>query len=338
MDGNGMNQYFLGADLGGTKTRVMIADSHGKLAGFGESGPGNHESIGYEGFKKNLNLATTLALEKAGLNPQSISAAGFGIAGYDWPIEFQPTMDIIDTLGLNCPVGLVNDSELGVYSGSPRGWGVAVVSGTGCNCRGWDESRTKFGRVTGGGLEFGEFGGASEMMFMAGRAVAYEWTGRGPATALTAALIEKFGVKNLHDLLQGFICHQFGLDAADVPLVFKVAAQGDRVMLDLIRWTGRELGEMANTVIRQLQFEEVDFDLVQIGSMFDGSPLLDQEMQKVVQTIAPRVHFIRTKAPPVMGAVILAMHKGGIQPSAEVRGELTDSIAALHGNNVREER
>lgn len=246
-------------------------------------------------------------------------------------------MDVIDTLGLTCPVGLVNDSELGVYSGSPRGWGVAVVSGTGCNCRGWDESRTKFGRVTGGGLEFGEFGGASEMMFMAGRAVAYEWTGRGPATALSTALIEKYGVKNLHDLLQGFICNQFGLDAADVPLVFKVATQGDQVMLDLIRWVGRELGEMANTVIRQLQFEGVDFDLVQIGSMFDGSPLLDQEMQKVVRAVAPKTNFIRTKAPPVMGAVILAMHTAGIQPSAELRAALTASSVELQGKTMRKE-
>lgn len=82
-----MDQYFLGADLGGTKTRVMIADSGGNLVGFGESGPGNHESVGYEGFRQNLNLATTRALEKAAINPQQISAAGFGIGGYDWPIE-----------------------------------------------------------------------------------------------------------------------------------------------------------------------------------------------------------------------------------------------------------
>ena len=46
-----MVQYFLGADLGGTKTRVMISDSNGSLLGFGESGPGNHESVGYEGFR-----------------------------------------------------------------------------------------------------------------------------------------------------------------------------------------------------------------------------------------------------------------------------------------------
>ena len=333
-----MAQYFLGADLGGTKTRVMISDSSGLLLGLGESGPGNHESVGYKGFRHNLNQAASKALEQAHLSPQQISGAGFGIGGYDWPIEYQPTMEIIATLGLTCPVELVNDSELGVYCGSPRGWGVAVVSGTGCNCRGWDESRTKFGRVTGSGLEFGEFGGASEMMFMVSRAIAFEWTGRGPATALSTALVEKYGVKNLHDLLQGLICHQFEFDASDTLLVFKVASQGDTVALDLIRWVGRELGEMANTVIRQLHFENIAFDLVQIGSMFDGSPLLTEEMEKVVHAIAPGANFIRTKDPPVIGAVILGMHAAGIQPALDVRARLTSSIFGLHANNNGEGR
>ena len=64
-----MTQYFLGADLGGTKTRVMISDSSGTLVGFGESGPGNHESVGYEGFRHNLNHAAIGCAGKG--SPQS---------------------------------------------------------------------------------------------------------------------------------------------------------------------------------------------------------------------------------------------------------------------------
>lgn len=328
-----MMKYFLGADLGGTKTHVMISDSSGLLLGFGESGPGNHETVGYEGFRNNLLKAANIALDQARLSPQEISGAGFGIGGYDWPVEYKPTMEIIATLGLTCPVELVNDTELGVYCGSPRGWGIAVVSGTGCNCRGWDESRTRFGRVTGAGLEFGEAGGASEMMFMAIRALAYEWTGRGPATKITTAILEKYKIKNLHDLLQGLICHQFEVDGSDVLLVFKAAAQGDAVATDLIRWTGRELGELANTVIRQLHFENISFDLVQIGSMFDGSPLLTEEMKRVVHAIAPGANFIRSKVPPVMGAVILGMHAAGIKPEPEVRARLDSSISGFQTDN-----
>ena len=112
----------------------------------------------------------------------------------------------------------------------------------------------------------------------------------------------------------------------------QVAAQGDPVALEIIRWAGRELGEMAVTVIRQLEFQSIDFDLVQIGSMFDGSPLLTEEMKKVVHAVAPEAKFIRTYAPPVMGAVLLGMEVAGIQPGAQVRGQLTASITSLHWN------
>ena len=43
-------RYFLGADLGATKTHTLIVDENGNMLGFGESGPGNHETVGYDGM------------------------------------------------------------------------------------------------------------------------------------------------------------------------------------------------------------------------------------------------------------------------------------------------
>ena len=45
-----MDTILLGADIGGTKTRVLIADGTGRTLGRGEAGPGNHEVVGYEGM------------------------------------------------------------------------------------------------------------------------------------------------------------------------------------------------------------------------------------------------------------------------------------------------
>lgn len=331
-----MTGYYLGADLGGTKTHVLVTDERGVALGFGESGPGNHESVGYKGFRKNLNEAAHAAIASAGLTPGQIAGSGFGIGGYDWPIETRPMLKVIGTLDLGGPVKLVNDAELGIPTGSPRGWGIAVVSGTGCNCRGWDETRKKHGRVTGSGLEFGEAAGASELMFMVSRAIAYDWTGRGPKTALSTAFSEKYGCKDIEDLLQNVICHRIEIDASAAPLVFGVAAAGDPVAIDIIRWAGCELGEMAVTVIRQLEFEQLDFDLVQIGGMWDGSPLLAEEMKRQVLAVAPGVNFIRCNEPPVMGAVLLGMEAAGLQPCAEIRENLARSIPLVRGAQVEE--
>ena len=51
--------------------------------------------------------------------------------------------------------------------------------------------------------------------------------------------------------------------------------------------------------------------------MFDGSPLLTEEMKKVVLAVAPKANFIRSKEPPVIGAVILGMQATGwFQPDS----------------------
>jgi N-acetylglucosamine kinase-like BadF-type ATPase len=331
-----MSPYYLGADLGATKTHVLVTDERGAALGFGKAGPGNHESVGYSGFKANLTLAATQALSMAGLAPAQISGAGFGIGGYDWPMERNSMLRVIRTLHLGGAVEVVNDAELGILTGSPRGWGVAVVSGTGCNCRGWDETRQHRGRVTGSGLEFGEAAGASELMFMVTRAISHAWSGRGPQTALTGAFVEEYHVKDVEDLLQQVICHRIEMDASAAPLVFQVAAAGDPVALELVRWAGSELGALALTVIRQLHFERLEFDLVQIGGMWDGSPLLTEEMQKVVWAAAPGANFIRLKEPPVMGAVLLGMEAAGVQPDAGVRAALVRTIPFVRNGSSPE--
>lgn len=316
-----MTKHYLGADLGATKTHILIADEFGNVEGFAEGGPGNHEAVGYDGFQANLQSTFKEAIKIAGLTVDDLSGSGFGVAGYDWPAEREPIMDVIKTLKLKGAVELVNDTQLGLVVGSPRGWGVTVVSGTGCNCHGWDATRTKFGKVTGGGISCGEFAGASELVFMTVRMLSYAWTGRGRPTALADIFMEKYGAPNLDELMQDILTQKIDLNSADARLVFQVAAQGDLVALDLIRWAGIELGELANTVIKQLRFEDVDFDLVLIGSMFDGSPLLTEEMQNTVYPFAPKAQFIRAEEPPVVGGLMLGMDAEGCKLEGKERIE-----------------
>ena len=144
--------YFLGADLGATKTHTLIVDETGRALGFGESGSGNHEDVGYEGMLEAMQQGLEQALQSAGLKRAAITGAGFGVAGYDWPSEGPATTAVIDQLGLSAPYIYVNDTVPGLVAGSEEGWGVVVVSGTGSNCRGWDRDHKREGRVTGHGV------------------------------------------------------------------------------------------------------------------------------------------------------------------------------------------
>lgn len=322
-------RYFLGVDIGGTKTHTVIADENGNVLGFGHSGPGNHQGVGYEGMLSVLQTGFAQALQTAGLDASQIAGAGFGIAGYDWPSEKLKMEQTVRRMGLACPLGLVNDCIPGLVAGASDGWGVVVVSGTGCNCRGWDASHKREGRVTGYGYHLGEHAGSSELVWKAMQRVAFEWTKRGPATALTPALVEYAGAKNLEDLIEGYTELRYQIGAPAARIIFDVAAGGDQVARDLIRWAGVELGEMANGVIRQLGFEKLEFDVVLSGGMFDGGPMLVDPMRKTINALAPRARLVRLTVPPVLGAVMIGMEQAGVKATSAIRARLEASIGSL---------
>jgi N-acetylglucosamine kinase-like BadF-type ATPase len=317
-----VSQIYLGADVGSTKTQVLVADQDGIALGFGESGPGNHETVGYPGLQHALSQATGRALASAGLEKGSIRGAGFGVSGYDWPSERPATLQAIQCLGLAAPVEAVNDTILGILAGSADGCGIAVVSGTGCNCRGWDPVHQKEGRVVGRSTAAGEGAGSTELMAEVVKALCHEWTGRGPHTGLAPVLVRYAGAKSLDDLLEGIFEGHYDLSGAAAPLVFQAAAEGNTVARDLLRWAGCELAEMIKAVVRQMQFEERAFEVVLVGNMFNGGELLQEPMRQAVHTLAPAARFLRLSAPPVAGAVFLGMEAAGARLAPPVRENL----------------
>jgi N-acetylglucosamine kinase-like BadF-type ATPase len=323
------SKLLLGVDIGSTKTRALVSDENGAVLGIGLAGPGNHEAVGYAGQTKALQTALDRACAQAKVGAADILAAGLGISGLDWDSQEAETRAAVESTGLRCPMRLVNDTILGLVAGAPEGWGVGVVSGTGCNCWGWNQDRTRIGRVTGGGMAMGEGAGAVELMAEAIKTVARSWTGRGSVTALADAFIKRAGARNLSDLLEGLMVGRYLLDAGAAPLVFETAAAGDPVAAGLVEWAGVELGEMVNAVIRRLDFQELVFDVVMIGSLFAGGLPLIGAMQRKVNGLAAGARFVRLECPPVVGAVLLAMEHARLPVADEVRDRLSRESIAL---------
>ena len=139
--------FFLGVDAGGTKTHALISNANGQALGLGMAGAGNWEMVGLDGLLSTLQKAIRYALLDAGLKIGQINAAGLGLAGYDWPSQRGMLLKAIQPLGLICPLEIVNDATLGILAGTNQGWGISVVSGTGCNCRGLSNDGKKEGRM-----------------------------------------------------------------------------------------------------------------------------------------------------------------------------------------------
>ena len=322
-----MTRYFLGIDVGATKSHALIADEAGQAVGFGEAGPGNHEVVGWQGLRLTLRAVVQGALVSADIVKSQIAGIGCGIGGYDWPSERQPTLQAVQALGIKSQLAVANDAMISLVAGAPEGWGVVVIAGTSNNCRGRDRQGRE-GRVTGCGPLFGEYGGATELVARAIQAVALAWTRRGPATGLTEACLELTGAPCVAELLEGLALERYQISGSAAPLIFEVAHEGDAVAQEIIRWSGRELASLGIGVIRQLGFEQTEFDLVLAGSLYKGGPLLIEPMIERIRAAAPGARFVHLAAPPVTGAVLLSMEQAGLQGPA-VREPLLASTKEL---------
>ncbi|MBN2257367.1 MAG: hypothetical protein JW704_06045 [Anaerolineaceae bacterium] len=322
-----MGSYYLGVDLGGSKSQALVADENGQALGLGTGGSGNHETVGYEQMTRVMLDITGQALAGAGIKIDDLGGAGLGIAGYDWESELADMQAATKPLGLSCPLELVNDALIGLAAGAESGWGVAVVSGTGCNCWGWDDQH-RVGHVTGAGSLMAEGAGAIELTARAVQAVSRAWSRRGKPTAITQELIDLFGACDMDDLVEGLCTYRYFVEPSFAPRIFKLAEEGDEVAGDLIRWAGEQLGSLALGVIHQLKIAHQAFEVILVGRMFDGGRRLIDPLRRVVLAVAPRAKFVRLEAPPVVGGVLLGMKKAGTW-RVENRRRLIDGALAL---------
>jgi len=181
----------------------------------------------------------------------------------------------------------------------------------------------------------GEGAGGSELMHRCMQIVGYSWSKRLPKTALADAIIAHVGARDLEDLMRGYTTYEYQIGAEAARIVFRVAEEGDEAARNLIGWAGTELGEMANAVIRQLEFENLSFDVVMTGSMFDGGSMLIEPMRETIHKLAPKARLVRLTIPPVAGAVMLGMEADAFRVTPEIRKTIKETISVLRNVSVR---
>ena len=133
----------------------------------------------------------------------------------------------------------------------------------------------------------------------------------------------------------------FSFAASTVAANFSYGLEGKPTILSVEQLNsgrlpaGTELGEMVNAVIRQLEFENLTFDVVMTGSMFDGGTMLIEPMRATIHKLAPKARLVRLSSPPVVGAVILGMEADAYQASPEIRMTIKETISVVRNVSVR---
>jgi N-acetylglucosamine kinase-like BadF-type ATPase len=320
-------QYFLGIDVGSSKTHALIADESGCCIGFGKAWGGNHQGVGYDGLANVLQQSFEQASQMANVTTDQIVGGGFGVAGYDFPSDREPHLEAIASLGLSCPVDVVNDGVNGLLAGTMHGIGVNVTAGSGVNCCGRGPNG-EIGRIVGNGDDFGEFGGGTEIVRMGLHMVNYAWIKRIPPTALTAIYLDVTGAKDELDLMEGLSNDYYHLFPFVAVRIFDAAQADDAAACEVVRWAGEELGWLAVSVARQIGMEHNEVEIVQSGSVFEGGKLLTEPMRRVIFEHMPKALLVRLDGPPVVGPVLLGMQMAGVD-GYPVRQTLIQSAKEL---------
>jgi N-acetylglucosamine kinase-like BadF-type ATPase len=249
--------FALGVDGGGSKTVALIEDVSGKIVARGVSGGSNRQANGADAMFIALRAAIDAACAEAGITREAITTACLGLAGAD---RFDDRALLGQWIAQTLPAArarFVNDAALLLAAGTPEGWGLALVSGTGSIALGATRSGAT-ARAGGWGPLFGDEGSGYAIGVAAMRAVAHAYDTRGPATALSAAILAHWSLTTIDGLIERVYRRPATRAeiAALAQLVDAAADDGDMVADDILRDAADALALASVAVIRALAISE----------------------------------------------------------------------------------
>jgi N-acetylglucosamine kinase-like BadF-type ATPase len=300
----------LGLDGGGTGTTSWIARADGSVLGRGQAGPSNITAIGANAALAALDLSIQAAFQDAGLHVAPIEVACLGIAGFDRDEDKALLKRWSEATAWAGRLVLVNDGDLVLAAGTPEGWGVGLIAGTGSIAVGRDRAGRKT-RCGGWGFVLGDEGSAFAVAVAGLRRVARRADGREPvapeADALSRRLFQALRVSGPSELVGAI--YSGGFDRARVaslaPAVVEAASEEPALAVDILEPAGHELAELVAGVARNLGWQGGPLPLALAGSFLLGCSivsgvLLDRLVAKGFEVDA------RTVPRPVEGALVLA--------------------------------
>ena len=319
-----MTDFVVGVDGGTTKTIALVADGQGRILGAGRGGNSNWTGDDVEVPMRVVVTTVQKALQQATKSGDDIAVGLFGLAGADWPEDYERRTAVLERSGIARRVIVKNDALVGWRAGTRGQYGVVIAAGTGTNTA----------IITADGREwcygyYALYGGAGNVAQEAIRAVLREEDGRGVPTALTGMVLKRLGYPTAEALLKAMVAGQ--LDRERVlslcPLAFEAAHDGDDVAVDIIVKQGEALAEYATAGIRRFGMKDLEFDVVLSGGLFKGrGPLLIDTITQAVHRVAPRTHIVRAQFEPAVGAVLLAYDALGIVVNDEMYDNLAQTV------------
>jgi N-acetylglucosamine kinase-like BadF-type ATPase len=316
-------RLYAAADGGNSKTDVVLGDSDGRILARVAGPTTSPHVLGLPAALAQLAALVAEARAAAALPPGiELSQLSVYVAGADLPIEVDRLNAGVASLGLAAAATVDNDLFALLRAGTPAPDAVGVVCGAGINAAGRraDGATSRFPAL---GQLSGDWGGGHHIAALALYHACRDEDGRGPATALTAAVREHFGTPTVEAV--SIALHLGDLPAARLDelceVLFAVAAAGDPVATRVVRRQVDELESLIRVAAARLDLLDRPYTVVLGGGVLTARhPQLHEDLLSRIAALSPQATVTVLSSPPVAGAALLALdtlHGGTCPPEVE---------------------
>ena len=314
--------FLIGLDGGGSKTAALVADLDGHILGRGTAGPSNYHAVGVDAAYAALDAAIHVALADIEGHPIAICV---GMAGAGRAKDCAIFQAWAEARYPGTPTTIVHDGQLALAAGTPEGWGIAVLCGTGSLVYGEDQ-HGKTARAGGWGYLLGDEGSGYAIGRNAVTAALKDHDGSGSPTLLKEMILGHLGLGDVEEIIDW--AYDPGREprhfAYLVPLVKEAENRGDSVAASIMEDAGTQLGHVTQAVIRRLGMEE--FPVVCSGGVFKQPNGYNRAFERTVREVAERCVFMEPMFTPTVGSALLAMRSLGVEISDDLLVNVEKSI------------
>jgi N-acetylglucosamine kinase-like BadF-type ATPase len=312
----------LAVDGGNSKTDLALVRGDGELLALVRGPQSSPQHLGIEGSLDVLEALLARATKTAGLDPtRPVADVGqLLLAGLDFAADEGAFHEAAVERAWARELWVGNDTFAVLRAGTERGWGVAVVCGSGINCLGVapDGRHARFPSL---GAITGDWGGGYDVGLAAVFAAARSEDGRGPRTDLERLVPAHFGLETPSELAEAI--HRGRIEQRRLielaPVVF-AAAEQDAVAAEIVDRLAAEIATMARVAMNRLDLAAEPVEVLLGGGLVrSGDGTLVDAVAASLAGVGPAITVRATASPPIAGAALLGLDRVGAGTEAQAR-------------------
>jgi len=308
-----MQSLVVGVDGGGTKTRALLTDEHGKKLAEAV-GPGS--AARPNEIEQSAGVIAGVvrdALEQAEVADQRPRVVCVGVAGAGRESERQSLYEALASHQIADEIVVETDFAIALEDAFGDGPGVLLIAGTGSSAFGRGPAGST-ARCGGWGPVIGDEGGGAWIGRRALSVVSAAADGREPETALTGAVLTAAEVSEASELIRWAAGATPGKLATLAPVVIGVADAGDLRANSIVSMAVEELALHVRSLARQLFVDErASVPVAFTGGLLSKGTSYRKRLEHRLKTAVPGAQIHSDEVDPARGAV-----RGALRQLAEL--------------------